>query len=554
MLSATGISWPRRLASRVHVEQLVTWGFAAWSVALILRAHLPYIMQPSQQNVDEGYLLAVGQRVLHGRFLPFVDGVAHSGPLFLYSGSLIAAFGEFSWLPIRIASALAFTANTVLIAACGWRAGRPLAGAIGAFAIPLYCVLRISPVDGISYNAELPATVNALACLLCIVRLDDASRSPTRGWAASAGLFAGLGALSKQICAPLVVPLALYLFAALWTRSELSLAERRELLLASLAGFATPFFLLLSWYAIGGGLQDLYYYVVTYNRGIYMHYYQDVSRLEFYRDWILARPLELAIAAGALGWGLAQLFAARGREASWLHAYQRSALPVTLSLLSVLSIIGARASMRNFDHYYILAVPWLGLLAGLLVESAGLAAPARSSSLKLAYYAAILLPLVFLGEAAWARKGQNPMTWSAQRGGMTDLATARRDPAACAFVRAHSRPDERLFVWGFRPELYITCGRLPASRYVFTTFPSGFVPWHWETSKEQEDTMVVPGSRELLIADLEATKPPILIDGAASIRGRSFARYEPFASYLRQHYRKAAVVAGDDIYLRSGAP
>src|SRR5262245_55972312 len=112
------------------------WLLVGWVLVFILRANWPFLMLPSEHNIDEGYLMAVGQRMLHGRMLPYVDGVAHGGPLFLASGALIAAFGEFSWLPIRVASLLAFSANVVLIFASARAAGFRLAGAVAGLAVP----------------------------------------------------------------------------------------------------------------------------------------------------------------------------------------------------------------------------------------------------------------------------------------------------------------------------------------------------------------------------------------------------------------------------------
>ena len=103
---------PTRIRIGASMGALPAWLFALWAMLMVLRVHAPYIAQPSEQSLDEGYLLAIGQLMRHGRMLPFVDGVAHTGPMFLLTGALISALGEFSWLPIRVAAAIGFAATS----------------------------------------------------------------------------------------------------------------------------------------------------------------------------------------------------------------------------------------------------------------------------------------------------------------------------------------------------------------------------------------------------------------------------------------------------------
>ena len=59
-----------------------------------------------------------------------------------------------------------------------------------------------------------------------------------------------------------------------------------------------------------------------------------------------------------------------------------------------------------------------------------------------------------------------------------------RDPIV-QFVAQHSRPDQTVFVWGFRAETYLSARRYPASRYVYTVYPAGVVPWFQGTRDEE---------------------------------------------------------------------
>jgi hypothetical protein len=518
---------------------------------MVVRVHWPYLALPSEQSVDEGYVLAVGQRMLHGRMLPFVDGVAHSGPLFLVSGALIAMFDQFSWLPVRIAGLLGFATTAALAFACGRQAGRPMAGAIAAAAVPFYATLRMLPFDGIAYNAELPAMVFALASLFAALRaLGDEQRPPALGWLVAAGLFTSCGALSKQVAALLVLPVAAYVLVALLSRDELGRRRRLQLLLAYSGAALLPLLLLLARYGAAGALHELYYYVVAYNSGPYMSIFGEVSLLTVYKEWVAYRPLELALCLVAVSGGFAQLFAARAAERSWLRALRRSSFDLTVTLMAIGGLMAAKASRRDFDHYYLMVVPGFGLLLGTLLERAlDSWGATRAASYSVAYRALLLAPLVLIGELTWNNRARNLTAWSTQHMRITDLATAHAEPPVCQFIREHSAPADYLFVWGFRPQLYVSCARLPATRFVFTTFVAGHVPLA-NDPVEVEDTLTVPGSRELLMAELQQTKPPVIVDSARTLAMRSLRRYPELWRYVDQHYLSAGVVGDDEVFLR----
>lgn len=534
-----------------RAERAIALLFTAWAVSLIVRGHLPYLAHASQQNIDEGYLLAAGQRMLHGRMLPFVDAVAHTGPVFMWLGALIASFGSFSWLPVRIAAVVSFSVFALLLSLVGRRSGRPLAGAIAAAFVPMWCVLRMRPIDGIAFNAELPVVLFALASLLCVERAVSHETRRPGAWAALAGMFGALSVLSKQIAVLIVLPIALRLVMGSLVRDG-----RRTRALRTIAAFVlsglVPLLVVLGTYASAGALHELRYYVVTYNNDVYMHFARGEAQVPFLVTWLETRPIELLFLVFAIGSGVAQIRRARLAASSFRATYERVGFPVTIAALAVAGLVGARASLRNFDHYYIVALPWFALLLGLTIDDA--LARTRDLSVeaphKVQRSIALLLSLALSLEGAWSVKRDFLLAWSEQRRALTDLVTAERDPPACALVREHSDSGQSLFVWGFRPELYVSCGRRPASRFVFTTFVAGFVPWYYDASKEQEDRLAVPGSRALLLRDLEDSKPPVLIDAGRSLGKRSMRRYEQLADYLDAHYRPIANIEGDEIYVR----
>ncbi len=517
--------------------------FALWTVFYMLRAHLPYIRLPNEQNIDEGYLLAIGQRMLAGKWLPFVDGVAHSGPLFLFSGAPLAALGEFSWLPIRIVAALSFATMCALTWLAGRLSGHPVAGAIGALSIPLFMIFRWLPLDGLAYNAEVPVNLFILGSLCCVAKVRTAPGKSALRWALGAGLLAAFAGLSKQIGVMQAGVIAAAQVLIVFGVAQHS-SDKRRLLAYFALGAVVPGILVLLWFFAHGALKDFWYYVVTYNKDIYMHF-ATTSRLELFGRWLVARPIETVAGVALVSWGFARALALCG-EAGFRNDIASGWFPLTLCGLAITGVIGARASQREFEHYYNIAVPWFGLLTGLIAEAAVGAAHGRWATLG---RVALFAPLVAIFEVMWAYKAQNLLGWTGRD--LAPLASVPLVPKVCEQVQKHTPEGQPTFVWGFRPGLYVSCQRRPASRFVFSTMVAGYVPWNGLYSKELDDRLTVPGSRELLLAELEATKPQIIVDdGHWSLHGRPMTRYDLFATYLATHYKRIGEVEKMLVYLR----
>jgi len=98
-------------------------------------------------------------------------------------------------------------------------------------------------------------------------------------------------------------------------------------------------------------------------------------------------------------------------------------------------------------------------------------------------------------------------------------------------------------------ETYVSAHRYPASRFVYTVYPSGVVPWFAATHAE-EASRVVPGSQQLLLDDLEASEPELVIDAGRSMKGRYMYAIPLLRRYLDRHYCFARFVDGEPIYRR----
>ena len=134
-------------------------------------------------------------------------------------------------------------------------------------------------------------------------------------------------------------------------------------------------------------------------------------------------------------------------------------------------------------------------------------------------------------------------------GTLERLLAGASDEGIVRYVLEKTQPTDTLFVWGFRAETYVSARRLPASRYVYTVYPAGVVPW-FQATREEEERRAVPGARDLLLADLERYRPELVIDAGRSMNGRYMYNYPPLRNYLDRNYCFMRYVDGEPVYRR----
>jgi 4-amino-4-deoxy-L-arabinose transferase-like glycosyltransferase len=525
---------------RIGGEEALAWVTTVWALALLLRAHLIFMRPAIYLSIDEGYITATGLRLLDGHMLPYVDAAGHRGPILYWIGMLATLFGAFSWLPVRLFAFLTFALTAALAFLCARRAGHLFAGAIASWAVVLGSLVLMTPWDGMSFNGETVLNVFMMAALLCMAKgLGGEQSRPSPRWIAAAGALATMGALSKQVGALTILPLGLWVVAATFGR-ELQRRERWLLIGAFVGGAVTPALIVLVRYALAGELSTFFYYAVTYNLSVYMYPFRGASLWHALGDWLVANPLAMVLFGLALGWSGVQVAGNLIRTRSLPKAYDSAGFAITVGLGAAASLVGARSAMRDFPHYLVQVLPWIGLLIGLLFE----ASVERWRTLGHNWFAAIgallLLPLAVLTEVLWE---SHAPTYRAYVG-------KQSPPAVCQVIKNQSKPDDRIFVWGFWGLVHVACERKPASRYVLSTFPSGFVPWFANASRAVDDLLAVPRSREILIADLEKSRTALIVEAPSTLGNRSIRSYEPLARYLNEHYVWIAKADGADVYKR----
>lgn len=434
-------------------------------IAAVVLAALPVLTYPLGR--DQGEFATIGRGLVQGR-APYVDLWNPKPPAVFYVYAVaMALFGQ-STEALRLIDLL--IAPPILLALYGL--GTRLRGrSTGLWAALTFGVFYFSETfwtltqnDGI---ALLPMTLAMLAALISARRSTGSAR-----WAFAAGLLTGWALWFKYPFVLLAGAVALN--DVIWRRAG-GAPLRRSDLLAYLGG-------LLLAAALGVG--------AMLSLGAWEALVESAQVTAPYTALGLT-PAALAEAFGiALGerwahWGLLILLAAAHfilRRAHTASARERDGftLPTLIWLAAGTAIMLVQA--KGYDYHWLPMLPPLALLAGAALDHvmAGIAERWRSvagGAIAIGLLAALAVPI-------WSRalpylSGQEDAVTYANRFQAGELI-AGESIAVADFLRARVAPDDSLYIWGFRPEVYYLSRLQPATRFIFQ-FPlvAAWYPAAW---------------------------------------------------------------------------
>jgi len=406
-------------------------------IAVALRAPVAGI--PFER--DEGEYAYIAQRWLAGE-VPYRDAFDQKPPgvFALYAAAFLAG-GE-TPAAVRWTAQLLTLVTLAAIAALG---GRLFSGPAGVAAALLAALLTVDPSWlGNAVNTELvaiaPLSVGALLAL----------RAESAGPRASllVGLCGGLALLCKPVVAPIV---AFELAAAAWRSGR-----PRVHLLAGAAGVAAALLPVAAYFAWAGAWRELLDATVwnnlAYAGGMSLSQYPLYFWAQFRGSLVPLGPVYAAAAAAPLLLARADAGGAR-RSLLWVGAW------LAVSLLAV----AAGGYFRQ--HYFVLTVPPLSLLAGAALDAAARRlAPSRRAAAALAVAAALALVANAVARGWWYYGQGSGEGKIARLYGSNPFPEA---PPTARWIAAHSAPGDRVFVYGSEPELLFHAGRRSATRYIF---------------------------------------------------------------------------------------
>jgi hypothetical protein len=312
----------------------------------------------------------------------------------------------------------------------------------------------------------------------------------------------------------------------------MSLADSR-VVLRSFAGLVLGFIAVVgitcaALWLVGAG-PDFVFYAWTYNLKYYGPEVDTAHRffsgLPFFAH--LARTYPFVLLNGLCALLAVSVRVVQLRPAAATGRSRAAECYLVLWCLS--SLAGALSSGRGFDHYFIQFLPAFSWLASWLPGSLGHVI-ARGNIRPVIRGGAALLLAFFIGSLVFT-----PV--AARRVPPPPVDPAR--PVA-DFIDDHSLPADKIFVWGYNPDIYLYANRAPASRFLYCTFQTGLIPWTNLDPDKDTRYAIVPGAMETLIGDLRRTKPLFIVDCGVGPH-RHFAKYpladfEPLRQFVAESY------------------
>lgn len=215
--------------------------------------------------------------------------------------------------------------------------------------------------------------------------------------------------------------------------------------------------------------------------------------------------------------GAAALFVRERRAATWKFAGWIA-----------ICFAGVLLGWRFFPRYYFLLLPALAIAA-----ARGLAGMRNRAVLAIALLT-MAVPLMRFGPRYFRLTGWN------------DLAMDNDSQEASRLALRYAGKDGSLYVWGYRPEMYVYTGLRPATKYLDSQALTG-VP----ADRHLGSTRIVltRGTHEAR-EELARSKPDVVIDGLSLYNpALAMDRYAELHEWLGD-YREVAHTAGSVIYAR----
>jgi hypothetical protein len=189
-----------------------------------------------------------------------------------------------------------------------------------------------------------------------------------------------------------------------------------------------------------------------------------------------------------------------------------------LTIWTLISLAGVILGLRFFPRYYFLLLP-----PTIIAAARGWAVLSTNRLAVVTLCALLAVPLIRFGK---------PYLTLARGGELTDLAMDRDSRAAADQLRAFAHPGDTLFVWGFRPDIFIDSGIPAGTRFLESQPISGVLAdRHLFSSQSIAPDFTAPNVRELA-----ATRPTFIVDGLGAYNPSLALSRQPALAGWFSHY------------------
>lgn len=474
-------------------------------------------------NVDEAIHAAAARILLEGGVL-YRDAIDQRTPLTYYlEAAVFALCGVNNLTAVRFATALLIAATGTCLFAAARNLGRPMAGLGAGLLFVVLGTATFAVGDANAAHTEWCVAFFSSAAIatFTIRSISEAKRS------FATGVLLGLAFLSKQpALLDLLAPGTVILYAT--HRHGVKIKQAIAQLTALSAGWLLPVVLFAGYFVFKGAWSDTVFYTWTYNLTYYGPETDWIDRIvAAFRGMGLIVTTAPIISAVCFAAVVIILIKLAQRQPT---AHERNWHTIWLYLLmwAGSSWAGAASSGRDFQHYFITALPVFSLGSALSLSGMIRYLPAGKWK---AAGACIMIA------AAW-----QPLSRALDNRGRK-LPT---DPSVqvSRYIKENSQIDDTVFVWGYHPDIYVFADRKPASRFLYASFLTGLIPWTNVDPTRETSYAIVPEAMGKLLQDLERSAPKFIVDCSAG-PNRYWGKYPiddfpRLADYLKAHYRLEA--------------
>ena len=512
----------------------VLWLAGVILVSLLVRA--PGLKLPLDQD---GAVFCYAATQWAGGGLPYRDAWDHKSPL-IY----LTYMGLFALSPatpatvnttLRVGSAACDIVTLLLLFFLVRRFFGSGAGVVAALGYGLF-----TGAVGLQLEALQPERLTVMLCTAGVLAAAAYADSRRCVYAALSGLLFGLGMIAKQIAAPVG------LLAWLWVtwdalraggRAALGRVAVHSLLMAG--GVVLPWAACAGYFASQGAFGDFWtctyeynvFYATEHRKGLLAEGLRKMWETKVYDHaflWLtafagvvlaLARPRERRGGLLVLGWILAAFLALFLPGQFAYYYYIPTVAP--LAAASAVALVGlwrlARGSLPLPARVVLAGVPALALLG-------------------------------MLGFAAKRAYGQFQDHTSPKSANVVIAEVAK-------YLAERTKPEDRLYMWGGRPQVYVLSGRRSVCRYLYNFYyglPQDKA-YHYRPEKRKE-----------IIAALAKYQPPYIVViveiGKGGKEKDPFEMFPELREYMAEHYEPTpekewpAEAWAPRVYTRKAAP
>jgi hypothetical protein len=527
----------------MDMKKILHWGAILALVGGALLLRWPALPREIW-NLDEAHTCVLAEHVLHGEVL-YRDVVDTRGPLVVYIlAGVMAIAGDWNMHAQHVTLALMLGLTAVLLWRIASRLGANGPGAWAAVAFSLLNLIFLDEVDVFTANTEwFVIFFSALAFWLLTVAWRG-----LRPWPAIlAGMSFGCTYLAKQ------PGLFDFLTALVWVALFLAFepVNRRERV--RVAGCLALGFLFVAggaplYFAAHGAFKDFQFYVWTYSTRYYLPEVPAHARLlslrqAFVLGWHNAPSFCIwgGLAAVSMLWGL-------GRSLRRKLAGQE--IPLLALGWTASGVLASGLSGREYGHYSIQVLPGLSLLCGWIFHAAWQRANGPKPTWRLFLLRALICLTLAVGSAQIARRLTS----------LDMISGTGAERIVGQLVRANTGPTDRIFTWGYFPEICYHARRLSSTRFVFSIFLTGMIPWTNLAFDKDTAYAIIPGAWDQFWQDIARHPPTVIVDTGIN-RGHvkyPIARQARLWRYIQEHYVEIAAdvthAQGFKIYRRTAMP